>query len=310
MPQQTPFSRRTWNLVKNPNRTFGAKLVTLKNLLVLFLKKVKRLRVTVKPTRTWRHFGWGMASHAALPWDRDDSTDQTGLEFAEANQRLLNKIEQNQFIVSQWKMIGETYSIEPSKTLDLLSWRHYLVFWTAKYSARFTKSSKLAMVEAGVCDGMTINFAISALETELGKNSNFEVFLYDSWSAIKEEHLTTKEMFAAGDYAYLSMEQTKINLEEFQERCRFVKGYIPDVFKENAGPNEISWLHIDLNSSMPTLKTLEHFVPRLLPGGLVLFDDYGWRHCEETKEVADKFCSKFEGLMMPFPTGQAIFFKH
>ena len=310
MPQNTPFFIRTWNLLKNPNRSLSAKLVTLKKLLIVFLKKIRRLRVIVKPTGSWRHHGWGMASNAALPWDRNNSTDQSGLDFSEVNHRLLNKIDQNRFIVSQWKMNGKTYEVEPSKSLDALSWRHYLVYWTAKYSARATKSSQMTLVEAGVCDGLTINFAISALEAELGRGSNFEVFLYDSWSAIKAEHLTTKEMFAVGDYAYLSIEQTKMNLEEFQKRCRFVKGYIPDVFKENPGPNEISWLHIDLNSSTPTLKTLEHFVPRLLPGGVVLFDDYGWKHNEETKEVADKFCSKFEGLMMPFPTGQAIFFKH
>lgn len=108
----------------------------------------------------------------------------------------------------------------------------------------------------------------------------------------------------------LSLEQTKSNLKDFESRCNFIQGHIPDVFVEHSGPSELSWLHIDLNSSIPTLKTLEQFVPKLLPGGVVLFDDYAHRGFRETKEVADKYCSQLSGLLLPLPTGQAVFFKH
>lgn len=310
MPQKTPLILQILKAATNRNRSLSQKISTLAKLLVILFKKTKRIRVVIKPTGTWRHLGWGMASNAALPWDRNTSTDEIGIEFSEVNQDLLNRIQQNRFILSQWEMIGKTYAVKPAESLDVLSWRHYLCYWTAKYSARSTRCSRVNLIEAGVCDGLTINFAISAVESELGEDSNFEVFLYDSWGAMKDEYLTSKEKFAVGDYGYLSIEQTKKNLEKFEKRCSFIKGYIPEIFKESPGPNEISWIHIDLNSSMPTSKTLEQFLPRLLPGGVVLFDDYGWHKNEETKEVADKICSKFEGLLMPYPTGQAIFFKH
>jgi len=251
-----------------------------------------------------------MSTNAALPWDKNSSTDQTGIQFAEANQLLLNKIENDYFILSQMQYAGGGYVDEPSKLLDHLLWRHYVVYWSAKFSTKFKSSSRFNLVEAGVCDGLTVNFAISAVESSLGKGAHFEVFLYDAWGEMKKEFLTEREKFNIGDYAYLSIEQTKKNLIDFQDRCSFIKGDIPDVFTESPGPDELSWLHIDLNSSMPTLKTLEYFLPKLLPGGVVLFDDYGWKKYEETKAVADKLCSKFDGLLMPLPTGQAIFFKH
>jgi hypothetical protein len=264
----------------------------------------------IKPTRSWRHAGWGMNSNAALPWDIDSSTDEIGIQVAEVNQILLNKIENNLFVLSQMKDASWDFLREPSKLLDYLLWRHYVVYWSAKFSTKFTSSSPCNLVEAGVCDGLTVNFAISAVESQLGKDAHFEVFLYDAWGEMKKEFLTEREQYHIGDYAYLSIEQTKKNLIDFQDRCRFIKGYIPNVFTESPGPRNLSWLHIDLNSSMPTLKTLEHFLPKLLPGGVVLFDDYGWNSYKETKAVADKFCSKFDGLLMPLPTGQAIFFKH
>jgi len=309
MPQKVRFFSRILNAIINPNRTLTQKLFTLRNLIFDLKKKFLRIRIVIKPTRSWRHAGWGMSTNAALPWDRNSSTDQTGIQFADANQLLLDKIENNLFVLSQMQWRGGGYVEAPSKLLDNLLWRHYLVYWTAKFSTQSISSSRPNLVEAGVCDGLTVNFAISAVESELGNDAQFDVFLYDAWDEMKNEFLTEKEKFATGDYDYLSIEQTKKNLSEFKNRCSFIKGYIPDVFSENPGPDKISWLHIDLNSSMPTLKTLEHFLPKLLPGGIVLFDDYGWRKYEETKEVADTFCSKFNGLLMPFPTGQAIFFK-
>jgi len=304
------FWPRVLKAITNPNRTLFQKFLTLNKLLSTKIKKICRIRIWIKPTPSWRHTGWGMATSTALPWERDSSTDLTGIQFAEVNQLLLNKIKNNSFILSQWQYEGGGYRAEPSKLLDDLLWRHYLVYWTAKFSTRFTSSSRCNLVEAGVCDGLTVNFAISAVESELGKDAHFEVFLYDAWAEMKKEFLTETENLNIGDYAYLSIEQTKSNLNASNDRCSFIKGYIPNVFIENPGPDEISWLHIDLNSSMPTLKTLEHFLPKLLPGGIVLFDDYGKNRYEETKAVADKFCSQFDGLLMPFPTGQAIFFKH
>ncbi|MDA2955698.1 MAG: class I SAM-dependent methyltransferase [Actinomycetota bacterium] len=291
--------------------------MTLARHSVLILKKIKLLRVVVKP-KTPRFSGWGMTSRHRLPWEGKKSTDLNGRNFAKANDLLMSKVERRQFILSvvenehvlilgkneQGKKFGSNLN-----WLTSLSWRHYIVYWTAMYSTRFTKFTKFNIVEAGVGDGMSINFAISAIQDELGKNVNFEAFLYDAWGGMKEENLTVDEKSIKGKYSYLSLEQTKSNLKDFQSSCKFIQGHIPDVIVENPGPNELSWLHIDLNSSVPTLKTLEHFVPKLLPGGVVLFDDYGHVGFRETKEVADEYCSQVSGLLLPLPTGQAVFFK-
>ena len=106
------------------------------------------------------------------------------------------------------------------------------------------------------------------------------------------------------------MEQAQNNLRSVSPNCTFIKGHIPEILSTRPGPSELSWLHIDLNSSIPTLRTLEHFVPRLLSGGLVLFDDYAHWGFKETRKVADEYCKQVNGLLLPLPTGQAIFFKH
>ena len=261
----------------------------------------------LKP-KTPRFTGWGMTSKHALPWDIKNSTDAIGLKFSDVENNLKMLVRDGEFVLTQFRK-KSAYIEDPSTYLSYLSWRHYLVYWSATLATRFTKTSSYNFVEAGTCDGLTIKFAISALENEIDKDTNYKIYLYDAWDAMKLEHLTTKESGAEGHYSYLSIDQTKGNLKQFEEHCEFVKGYIPEVFSENPGPDNLSWLHIDLNSSMPTQKTLEQFVPKLLSGGVVLFDDYGHKGYSETKKVADEFFSKKDGILMPLPTGQAIFFK-
>lgn len=318
LKRQILLIKRAWPAAKNRDRSAMQKLSTFFDLGVLTLKKAKSLRIVFRP-KPPSFSGWGMTSRHYLPWEEKNSTDLNGIKFASVNNSLKGKVEIGQFILSQvdsenllilgkdeqGKKFG-TYS----NWLTSLSWRHYIVYWTAMYAARFSNYSKLNLVEAGVCDGLTINFAMSAVKDEIDENCDFEAYLYDAWEGMKEENLTTQEKGRKGNYSYLSLEQTKLNLKEFEKECRFIQGHIPDVFVKNSGPSELSWLHIDLNSSVPTLKTLEHFVPKLLPGGVVLFDDYAHRGFRETKDVADKYCSEIDGLLLPFPTGQAVFFKH
>jgi hypothetical protein len=316
--KQALLIKRSWSAINNRDRSVNQKLATLIKHGALILKKVKRLRIVIK-SKPPSFSGWGMTSKHYLPWEEKRSTDLSGIKFARVNNLLKSKVEIGQFVLSQVKnehllILGKDEQGKKfgsySSWLTSLSWRHYIVYWTAMYAARSTRFSQLNLVEAGVCDGLTINFAMSAVSDELGTNVSFASFLYDAWEGMQKENLTTNEERREGNYSYLSLEQTKSNLKDFESRCRFIKGHIPDVFVEHSGPSELSWLHIDLNSSVPTLRTLEHFVPKLLPGGVVLFDDYAHRGFRETKEVADEYCSQVSGLLLPFPTGQAVFFKH
>ena len=293
--------------LRNPNRKSLEKLQTLVSILQRKVKTVKRIRIMLKP-KTPRFTGWGMTSKHALPWDIKNSTDAIGLKFYDVENNLKMLVRDGEFVLTQFQNDG-SYVADPLTILNGLSWRHFIVYWSATLAARFNTSSCCNFVEAGTCDGLTIDFAISALENELDRDSNYKIYLYDAWDAMKLEHLTTKESGAEGHYSYLSIDRTRANLRQFDEHCEFVKGYIPEVFSENPGPDNLSWLHIDLNSSMPTQKTLEQFVPKLLSGGVVLFDDYGHGGYSETKKVADEYFSSKDGILMPLPTGQAIFFK-
>ena len=91
----------------------------------------------------------------------------------------------------------------------------------------------------------------------------------------------------------------------------FHQGYIPNLFNTlPKSPENIIYLHIDLNSAKPTISTLEYFLPRLVPGGVILFDDYGWSPYFDTKNAIDEFFYDKSGTLLKLPTGQAIYFHH
>lgn len=243
--------------------------------------------------------GWGMRTAAVCPW-RNDNSDLIGSDFNSAATVLRERVLSNHFRLSQFNEIHNK-----GKLLDSLLWRHYIVFWSARYASLRTSSIRKVIVECGVCDGLTIYFALKAIK------SNFSVVahLYDSWGAMKSDFLVKQELDQVGNYAYLSVEQTKSNLEEFSEFLVFHRGYIPKSFEDSGVPGELSWLHIDLNASMPTYESLTEFYDKLERGGLILFDDYLGQYYPETKVAVDKFLSDKRGHLLPIPTGQAIFFK-
>ena len=90
---------------------------------------------------------------------------------------------------------------------------------------------------------------------------------------------------------------------------QFNKGFIPDVFKSAQNPETLIWLHIDLNSSLPTIKSLELFWDLLEPGGVVLLDDYAWIGHKDTQKAVEEWSMDKEMTLFHLPTGQALLIK-
>jgi O-methyltransferase len=244
--------------------------------------------------------GWGMETTSWPPW-HDGGGDRLAREFAGVNGEILARVAAGTFKLSQFNDVQDK-----GRQLQELMWRHYVVFWSARYAAAATRSPVKNLVECGVCDGLTAYFAVRAVHAA-GADTPFRAFLYDAWEGMKSEHLLDSEKDVAGNYSYLSLENTKQNLAAFQRDLEFIKGFIPESFAAGIPP-EIAWLHIDLNSSLPTTAALNALFANISPGGVVLFDDYGGYH--ETRVAVDTFFADKRGLLLPMPTGQAIFFKH
>jgi hypothetical protein len=243
--------------------------------------------------------GWGMITHTFTPW-HEGGGDEVAKCFLKANQLIVTEVMDGEFSLSQFKGAGNEKDV-----LDSLMWRHYIVYWTAWYASQSTKSTTKNLVECGVCDGLTASFAMHAVK----ENHEFKSYLYDAWEGMKSEYLLKAEKESSGCYSYLNIESVKNNLSKFSEQTIYNKGFIPESFENSNDPEDLVWLHIDLNAAIPTKSALEYFFDRIPAGGLILFDDYAWHGQLDTKMVVDEFFSGKAGVLLPLPTGQAVYFK-
>ena len=159
---------------------------------------------------------------------------------------------------------------EKINRVNELRWRHYILCW----SINFVKSNdeeNYNFVECGVADGMSAFYLISSLSDVKQKN----IYLYDSWSKMEKNNLTSSEQSNIGKYEYLRFEETKKNLKEFENYIIYNKGIIKNNFDIFNNPEKICWISIDLNSSKATLDCLNFFYKKIIKNGIIILDDYG-----------------------------------
>ncbi|MCX5677956.1 MAG: class I SAM-dependent methyltransferase [Candidatus Omnitrophica bacterium] len=72
---------------------------------------------------------------------------------------------------------------------------------------------------------------------------------------------------------------------------KLYKGWIPERFKEVEG-HAFSFVHIDVDLYQPTLDSLRFFFPRIVAGGCIVVDDYGFTKFPGSKKAVDTFLSE------------------
>lgn len=118
-----------------------------------------------------------------------------------------------------------------------------------------------------------------------------ELFLFDSFEGLSKPDSydnVSKEIqeWRAGDLK-TTESILRQNLTEFPH-IHVLKGWIPQQFDEVA-ERRFRLVHIDVDLYQPTLDSLKFFYPRLLPGGVIVMDDYGFLTCPGATKAADEF---------------------
>jgi predicted O-methyltransferase YrrM len=91
-------------------------------------------------------------------------------------------------------------------------------------------------------------------------------------------------------------------------KIHVIKGRVPDSFAQ-ACPEKIAFLHIDMNSAETEIAALEHLFDRVVPGGVIVLDDYGYR-CYRAQHDAENEFAKARGYpIVELPTGQGLLIK-
>jgi len=64
-----------------------------------------------------------------------------------------------------------------------------------------------------------------------------------------------------------------------------------------------------MNIAKPERAAIEFFWPKLVPGAVVILDDYGWVPFRAQKDALDEFAANVGVEIMTLPTGQGLLIK-
>jgi hypothetical protein len=147
-----------------------------------------------------------------------------------------------------------------------------------------------AIVECGVWKGGSM-MAVAKTLLSAGK-TDVDLFLFDTFEGMSEP--TEKDIHWTGESAktQLAREEKEASLtwaratqDEVRQamrsipyppsRIHFVKGRVEDTLPDQAPP-QIALLRLDTDWYESTRHELVHLYPRVVPGGVLIVDDYGW----------------------------------
>lgn len=93
------------------------------------------------------------------------------------------------------------------------------------------------------------------------------------------------------------------------DQVHLVRGLLPESLIDNS-PQRICYLHIDLNSAKYEIAVLEQLFDRVVPGGVIILDDYEWAGIyREQKITEDAWFARLNYRVFPLPTGQGLVLK-
>lgn len=185
--------------------------------------------------------------------------------------------------------------------MDVNNWHSLDRKYTLKQLLNLTLHLEADVAECGAYKGASAYLMCQA-HLETGRT----VHLFDSFEGLSNPG--SKD----GDYWFegaLSVPESALHeaLSGFSNYSTY-KGWIPERFHEveNRG---FGFVHIDVDLYQPTLASLTFFYQRLLPGGVILMDDYGFKSCPGAKQAADEFFYDLPERIVNLPTGQAFIVK-
>jgi len=157
-------------------------------------------------------------------------------------------------------------------------------------------------VECGVWRGGSTMAAIDTLIKAGDKNR--EIYLYDTYEGMSEptDHdkvftgtgadvlmNTSDKNDATSVWCYSALEEVQKNVGTLNypaKSVHFVKGKVEDTIPQTI-PQKIALLRLDTDWYESTAHELKYLFPLLVPGGVLIIDDYG--HWEGARKAVDEY---------------------
>jgi O-methyltransferase len=205
--------------------------------------------------------------------------------------------------------IKGSHAYDQYESPDTISWRLHTLTWAAQNAMRLSGD----FVECGVFKGDMAWFVMTMMG-EAFRERTF--YLYDSFAGFSPALSSDADFpddakfydFANRVYQAEGLEASVRARFAPHPNVRITTGFLPGAFDQGC-PEKIAFLHMDLNSAAAEVASLELLFDRVVPGGVIVFDDYGWDLFRRQKSAEDAFFAARGYVVMELPTGQGLVVK-
>lgn len=187
-------------------------------------------------------------------------------------------------------------------------WRVHIGLWAAQTAARLDGD----FVECGVNRG----FLSSAIMEYLDWDTTGKTFyLLDTFAGLDDRQITgaddesanRKEKHLAQGFYVCDVESVREIFWEWRN-ARVIQGVVPETLAE-IDSTKIAYLHLDMNSAPPEVAAFNGLWDFLVPGALILLDDYAFIGYEDQKHAMDAAATAKGISIASLPTGQGLAIK-
>jgi O-methyltransferase len=203
-------------------------------------------------------------------------------------------------LFSPWRGYGEFrdyYRAAESSTL-VSEERCYVLYTLAQQALALDGE----FWECGVFKGGTA-LLLARLLAEKGNGRAVTLRLFDTFSGMPETD-AEKDRHRQGDFMDTSLTAVQKRVGH-AEVVKFHPGFIPQTFA-GMEASRIAWAHVDVDIYQTVRDCCAFIYPRLLPGGFMIFDDYGFPSCPGARQAVDEFFRTKPETPWVLPTGQAV----
>jgi|GEM_PF-294603 len=189
-----------------------------------------------------------------------------------------------------------------------IAWRLHTLIWAARTALSLPDGD---FVECGVFKG---DMAWMVGEVTGFAKTGRQFHLYDSFEGFDPSQTTDEDFpdlpgfltFANKIYSAEGLWEGVRDRFQPLPHYHLHKGYLPGTLDRDGFPERIAYLHIDLNVASVEIACLDRLFDHVVPGGVIIFDDYGWKVYHRQKDAEDAFFAERGYHILELPTGQGL----
>lgn len=139
----------------------------------------------------------------------------------------------------------------------------------------------LAVAEVGVYKGGSLKLLIDSFPGKL-------VLGFDTFKGLPIEKWKEDEPHKPGDFSDTSVLDIQNFLANTDGHWMLIQGLFPQSASQFED-KKFCFVHIDTDFYRSVKESLEWFWPRMVDGGIIVFDDYKWPNCPGVEKALNEF---------------------